>query len=137
MYAVIGADGVVYGPVPVGELLAWAAQGRVTADTLLIDWQGRRLPAGSLPELQRAFMPAVAYGPPPKKKSTVYWLIFFLGPYGGHRFYLGHTGTGVAMLVLGLATFWMCSLPTLIWCIVDASMVASGQLREASGRALV
>lgn len=44
-----------------------------------------------------------------RKKSTVAtWLLwFFLGGFGGHRYYLGKIGSGIAMtLTLGGLGFW-------------------------------
>ncbi len=147
MYAVIGTDGVVYGPVPLVALFDWIAQGRIVPTTILIDWQGRHIPASMVPELQGAFpiqnqpyaspySQPLAYGPPLKKKSTAYWLLFLFGPFGGHRFYLGHTGTAIGMLIIGILTLPMCAAPTTIWAIVDGAMIAAGTLKEANGRAL-
>ncbi len=57
-----------------------------------------------------------------KKSVAAVWLLWlFLGIVGGHRFYLGRIGTGIAMLLLGWLTLG-------IWWIVDAFLVP-GMLR--------
>jgi hypothetical protein len=49
-----------------------------------------------------------------------------LGPFGGHRFYVGKTGTGVLMaLTLGGAGLW--------W-LYDLILVASGSFRDVHDR---
>ena len=111
MYGVVGTDGVVYGPVPVAALYEWIAQGRVMPTTVLIDHQGRSIPAAMLPELRGAFPMTAApispfapaapvYGLSPKSRRVALWLVFLLGFLGAHRFYLGHFKTGLAMLVV-------------------------------------
>lgn len=153
MYGVVGTDGVVYGPVPLGNLFEWIAQGRIVPNTILIDWQGRQIPASLVPELQGAFpvqtapypfaVPMTPFGG--KKKSTALWLAFLLGFLGAHRFYLGHTWTGLAMLLLNVAALGFTSdiamavflvVVATVWLIADMARIASGSLREANGRAL-
>ncbi|MEO7473880.1 MAG: TM2 domain-containing protein, partial [Gemmatimonadales bacterium] len=53
-------------------------------------------------------------------------LAAFLGPFGGHRFYVQKTGTGVlmALTVGGLGLWWL----------YDLILVASGSFRDAEGR---
>jgi TM2 domain-containing membrane protein YozV len=42
-----------------------------------------------------------------KNKTMLFWMWFFLGAVGGHRFYLGNTGYAIAMLfTLGGLGFW-------------------------------
>jgi TM2 domain-containing membrane protein YozV len=147
VYGVIGTDGVVYGPVPVAALFEWIRQGRIVPNTVLIDWQGRHIPASMVPELQGAFpmpqmqpnpyaMPYPVYGPRPKKRSTALWLVFLVGPFGGHRFYLGHTWTGVAMFIIGVLTLPMCAIPTTIWALIDGAQIAAGSFRDSNGQTL-
>lgn len=67
------------------------------------------------------------------KKSTglAYVLWFFLGGFGGHRFYLGRTGSAVAMLLMsifGWMTVWfglglLLLLPLGIWLLVDLFLI--------------
>ena len=68
------------------------------------------------------------------KKSLLaaYLLWWFLGMFGGHRFYLGRVGSAVAMLsitlcsfflmfvLIGFLTIWI----TFIWWVVDAFLIA-------------
>ena len=148
MYGVVGTDGVVYGPVPASALFEWVAQGRIVPGTILIDWQGRHVPAASVPELQGAFnvyphpdtMPLAPGG---KSKRTALWLAFLLGFAGAHRFYLGHRATGFAMLALNLVACGagirlgiMIAIGATVWLGVDMAMIVSGSLREADGRPL-
>lgn len=69
-------------------------------------------------------MPPAA-GNPPKDWLTTLLLCIFLGGLGVHRFFTGHTGTGVAqLLTLGGCGIW------------DLIMIATGQFRDASGQLL-
>jgi TM2 domain-containing membrane protein YozV len=67
------------------------------------------------------------------KKSTgiAYLLWFFLGGFGAHRFYLGESGTGAAILIItlgsillsvvfiGVLTIWI----SIIWIFVDLFLI--------------
>jgi TM2 domain-containing membrane protein YozV len=55
-----------------------------------------------------------------KNKTTAYLIWFFLGGFGGHRFYIGDTGLAVAMLFLNWLTLG-------IWALVDA-FILSGRV---------
>jgi len=68
-----------------------------------------------------------------EKKSTglTYVLWFFLAAFGAHRFYLGKTGSGIAMLLLwwiGIFTSvivvgWFLLAAAGIWWLVDAFLI--------------
>lgn len=72
-----------------------------------------------------------------KSTTTAYLLWWFTGAFGGHRFYLGRTGTAVAMLLItvfscmlmivliGFVTVWV----PIVWAIVDAFLIP-GMVRE-------
>lgn len=49
-----------------------------------------------------------------RKKSIVAWL--FLGGFGGHRFYFGHTGYAVTILLLNWLTLGL-------WALIDALFI--------------
>lgn len=166
MYSVVGSDGQVYGPVDMATLTQWIAEGRVTPTTNLVDpIDGRVIQAGQAPALMGNFPPMPVQAPPmpgpyaapqtygyprpdammgyygpPKSKVAAALFAFFLGGLGIHRFYLGHTGTGVAILLLTFLSFATCGVTAIvpfIWIVVDFVLILSGGLREANGRALV
>ena len=61
------------------------------------------------------------------------WLVtlllsFFLGYFGIHRFYTGHTGIGVAQLL----TLGGCG----IWSFIDFILILVGSFKDAEGRPL-
>jgi TM2 domain-containing membrane protein YozV/ribosomal protein L40E len=102
------------------------------------------LPHASNP---REFYPRPA--PQPEKASQGAWtvallLAVFLGPFGIHRFYMGYTSQGVAMLFLtiaGLTTLCMgvgafFLLATGIWALVDMILICCNGIPLADGRRL-
>ena len=60
-------------------------------------------------------------------------LIGLFGLAGFGRIYLGQTGLGITQLVVGIVT---CGIGALIWGIVDAIMIFSGNVRDTAGRPL-
>lgn len=66
-----------------------------------------------------------------KSTGVAYLLWFFLGGFGGHRFYLGKTGTAVVQLIIfliGCVTL-LPLIITGIWLLVDAFLIP-GIVRE-------
>jgi hypothetical protein len=64
--------------------------------------------------------------PSPKSRGVAFALAALLGPFGGHRFYVGKTGTGVLML---------CTVGGLgLWYLYDLILVAGGSFRDIEGR---
>lgn len=61
-----------------------------------------------------------------KSRSVALLLAFLLGPFGAHRFYTGHTRSGIwmALTLGGLG----------IWYLYDIILVAAGGFRDAEGR---
>ena len=74
------------------------------------------------------------------KQLNQTWLIallcIFLGCLGIHRFYVGKTKTGVAMLLITLLTAGFGSLITGIWALVDSIMIASSQFTDGNKRVI-
>ncbi|MBQ8848071.1 MAG: TM2 domain-containing protein [Candidatus Gastranaerophilales bacterium] len=65
------------------------------------------------------------------------WLItlllcLFLGVLGAHRFYTGHTGTGIVMAILTITGIG--AVVTGIWAIVDLIFIALDNFKTADGR---
>jgi len=56
-------------------------------------------------------------------------LVFFLGPLGIHRFYVGKIGTGILMILTagGLG----------VWALIDLIMIVVGAFKDAEGRKLL
>src|SRR5690349_19270411 len=60
-----------------------------------------------------------------KSTGVAYLLWFFLGGFGGHRFYLGKTGTAVAQLIITIVGFFTLIplIVTGIWLLVDLFLI--------------
>ena len=61
---------------------------------------------------------------------TTLLLAIFLCGFGVHRFYVGKTGTGVLMILIGWAT---CG----IWYLIDIIMIAVGKFTDSEGKLIV
>ncbi len=152
-YVVLDHVGQAY-PVPdVSTLRQWVNESRVVSTTQIIDNVSHQtLLAKDLPELKDMF-PVAAYTSPPqyghaayprqpyaqisqKSKVAAILLAFFLGGLGIHRFYLGHTGTGIAMLLITILTCGYGGIITGIWALVDLILIATDSLGDASGAPL-
>jgi TM2 domain-containing membrane protein YozV len=59
--------------------------------------------------------------------AVAYLLLIFLGVFGAHRFYLGRTGSGVAMLLISLTILGL--IITCICGLIDLFLVP-GMVRE-------
>jgi TM2 domain-containing membrane protein YozV len=74
-------------------------------------------------------MTTVPTGAPQRDWLTTLLLSIFLGGLGAHRFYTGHTGTGVAqLLTLGGCGFWA---------LYDLYTIITGTFRDANGQPLL
>lgn len=71
----------------------------------------------------------MASQPGQKDWLTTLLLCLFLGGLGGHRFYTGHTGIGVAQLF----TLGGCG----IWALIDLINIATDKFRDANGQPLL
>jgi hypothetical protein len=71
---------------------------------------------------------AGALGASDKQWLVTLLLCWFLGVFGVHRFYTGHTGTGVVQLL----TLGGCG----IWAFIDLILILVGSFKDAQGRPL-
>lgn len=68
-----------------------------------------------------------------KSKLAAGLLGIFLGGLGIHNFYLGYTQKAIIQVVLFVAGFILCGIPTLgasIWGLVEGIMILSGSIKE-------
>ena len=71
--------------------------------------------------------------PKVSKRSRTVALLFSLifGLLGVHNFYTGHTGKGVAQLILTITVIGM--LVSAVWSFIDFVMIAAGSFKDHEG----
>lgn len=77
-----------------------------------------------------------------KSRLATVLLAWFLGHLGIHRFYIGKTGTGVVMLILGVLGWltvwffigWLFLIPVEIWALIDFIIAITGNMKDAEGK---
>ena len=78
--------------------------------------------------------------PQAKSRLAAGLLGIFLGALGIHRFYLGYTGVGVAMLLMTLLSFGLFAVVTSIWGLVEGILYLTAKTgrysHDATGRPL-
>ena len=67
----------------------------------------------------------------PKSRLIALLLAWFLGPLGGHRFYVGKTGTAIIMILCTLSVVGL--LVSIPWTFIDFIMIAAGAFRDKEG----
>jgi TM2 domain-containing membrane protein YozV len=85
--------------------------------------------------------PVATAGVSPKSRLATSLLAFFLGYFGAHRFYIGKTGTAMAMLVLGIVGIPLCfvlvGIPIVIgvsvWRLIDFILAVAGKMEDSDG----
>ena len=76
-----------------------------------------------IPATQAAVMAEGEFSAKAKSTPLTYVLDIFLGALGIHRFYLGRTGSGLAMLLITVLTVFGGLIVTLPWAIVDLFLI--------------
>jgi TM2 domain-containing membrane protein YozV len=66
-----------------------------------------------------------------KSRLIALLLAWFLGPLGGHRFYIGKTGTAIVMILSTLSVVGL--LVSIPWTFIDFIMIAAGAFRDKEG----
>ena len=115
---VTGEDGRRYSFKP----LDWAARGE-PAVGMQVDFETHESRALSIFPVPGTSPPPVAVARPPqpdlgdRNKYIAALIAFLIGPLGIHRFYLGRTGSGIAMVVLTCTVIGL--LVTVPWAFID------------------
>ena len=69
-----------------------------------------------------------------KKNIVAFFLCWFFGLFGTHRFYVGKNGSAIAMLILTLTLFGM--IISGIWDLVDFITIICGNFTDKDGKKL-
>ena len=115
---VAGEDGRRYNFTPED----WAHRGE-PAVGMYVDFDTEEKRALTMFPVPGAPVPQQMHSAPPaahgndRNKLVAAALAFLLGPLGIHRFYLGRTGSGVAMLVLTMTVIGL--IVTIPWAFID------------------
>ena len=102
------------GPLSLSELQSMARSGQIAANALVRKEGGQWFQVSEVPGVFSA-----------KDWLTALLISFFLGGLGIDRFYLGHTGLGIAKLL----TLGGCR----VWALIDLILIALNNLQDADG----
>jgi TM2 domain-containing membrane protein YozV len=130
-----------YGPYSLEEAHQMLIAGRVAREDLAWvegtpDWKplGTILGIVDLPPLPEERDASTGEAISDRLILPAFLLAFFVGVFGVHRFYVGKTGSGIAMLLLTLTLVG--AIVTGIWALVDWIVIVCGGFRDAEGRLL-
>jgi TM2 domain-containing membrane protein YozV len=139
-----------YGPYSLQEVNSMLTSGRLNRDDLAWvegspDWTSLRAVPGVLavppppPRTSRNSRTSRRdpdYDPNASDRTIVaaFLMAFFIGPFGIHRFYVGKTGSGIAMLILTLTMIG--AIITVIWATIDWIMIVAGAFSDGEDKLL-
>ena len=69
-----------------------------------------------------------------KRFINAFLLCFFLGVFGAHRFYTGHTGSAILQLLLTITILGI--IVSGIWSFIDFILILTGNFKTADGKIL-
>ena len=127
----------MFGPFTIEQVNSMLASGQLLlGDSAMTEGMDNWVPLKDIPGIVK-FPPRP--GMPTGNDSDklilpAFLLAFMIGPFGIHRFYVGKTGTGIAMLVLSLTIVGL--FVTVVWSIVDWIMIVCGSFTDKDGRKL-
>ena len=136
-------DDTNFGPYRVAEINRMLVDGRLSINDLAwVEGAPEWVRLGVVPGVVRvppapSEAPAMLDGEPvsPRLVLPAFLLAFFVGVFGVHRFYVGKTGSCIAMLLLTITLVG--TIITAIWATIDWILIVCGAFRDAEGRRLV
>ncbi len=132
-----------YGPYSIEEVNQLLMAGRLDSDDLAWlegtpDWTQLRTIPGviAVPPVPRSDRDEYEDDPECSDRLILpaFLMAFFVGALGVHRFYVGKTGSGIAMLVLTLTIVGI--FISGIWAFIDWIVIVSGSFRDSEDRLL-
>lgn len=126
-----------FGPFTVEQANSMLASGQLMpSDFAICEGTGPWVPLMDVPGIVK-FPPRP--GTPAANASDklilpAFLLAFMIGPLGIHRFYVGKTGSGIAMLVLSITLVGL--VVSVVWSMVDWIMIVCGSFTDKDGRKL-
>ena len=138
MNVTVTRNGQNFGPYTIEQANALLLSGQLrSADMAWYEGAANWMPLNSIAGIINVPPPPPPLGMPPqsdtdKRILPAFLLAFFIGPLGIHRFYVGKTGSGVAMLVISLTLFGL--IVTGIWALVDWIMILCGSFTDGNGK---
>lgn len=142
MRIMLARDGQKYGPFTIDQVNTMLAAGKAALDDLAwVENTPEWVALATVPGVLRTPPPAGGAEPLPMSEDVsdrqilvAFLLAFFLGMFGVHRFYVGKTGSGIAMVILTVTVVG--ALVTAIWHLIDWIMILCGEFTDAEGRKL-
>lgn len=137
MHITVSRNGQTFGPYTIEQTNALLASGQIRSGDLARyandpNW----VPLHTIPGVLRvpSFPGAPTGDESDKKILPAFLLAFLIGPLGIHRFYVGKTGSGIAMLITTFTVVGI--LVTAIWSMVDWIMILCGSFTDSNGKKL-
>jgi TM2 domain-containing membrane protein YozV len=70
----------------------------------------------------------------PKSRLVAALLAWLLGPFGGARFYVGKTGSAIALLLISFTFVGL--FITIPWALIDLVVILAGGFKDGEGLAI-